>query len=80
MALPVDAVSTDGEAEPLSSNGSRIPGSGDSDDTDLWDGYRPARKRLIETIRRHELTNVVIATGDHHRHRALSHHADGRSQ
>lgn len=36
--------------------------------TDLWDGYRPARKRLIETIRRHDLSNVVIATGDHHRH------------
>jgi alkaline phosphatase D len=38
--------------------------------TDLWDGYRPARKRLIETIRRHRLTNVVIATGDHHKHMA----------
>jgi alkaline phosphatase D len=36
--------------------------------TDLWDGYRPARKRLIESIRRHDLSNVVIATGDHHRH------------
>ena len=36
--------------------------------TDLWDGYRPARKRLIESIRKHELTNVVIATGDHHKH------------
>src|SRR5690606_8859610 len=35
--------------------------------TDLWDGYRPARKRLIESIRRNQLTNVVIATGDHHR-------------
>ncbi|OJW76644.1 MAG: hypothetical protein BGO57_10270 [Sphingomonadales bacterium 63-6] len=36
--------------------------------TDLWDGYRPARKRLIESIQRHKLSNVVIATGDHHRH------------
>ena len=36
--------------------------------TDLWDGYRPARTRLIESIRNHGLTNVVIATGDHHRH------------
>lgn len=36
--------------------------------TDLWDGYRPARARLIESIRKHDLTNVVIATGDHHRH------------
>jgi alkaline phosphatase D len=36
--------------------------------TDLWDGYRPARARLIESIQRHRLTNVIIATGDHHRH------------
>jgi alkaline phosphatase D len=36
--------------------------------TDLWDGYRPARQRLVESIRKHELTNVVVATGDHHRH------------
>jgi alkaline phosphatase D len=36
--------------------------------TDLWDGYRPARARLINSIRKHELTNVIIATGDHHRH------------
>jgi alkaline phosphatase D len=38
--------------------------------TDLWDGYRPARQRLVENIRKHGLTNVVIATGDHHRHMA----------
>lgn len=36
--------------------------------TDLWDGYRPARRRLVDSIRRHGLKNVVIATGDHHRH------------
>lgn len=36
--------------------------------TDLWDGYRPARRRLIESIRRHDLSNVIIAAGDHHRH------------
>lgn len=34
---------------------------------DTWDGYRPARARLVETIRRHDLTNVVIASGDFHR-------------
>lgn len=39
-------------------------------ETDLWDGYRPAKARLVETIRKHELTNVVIATGDHHKHAA----------
>ncbi|MDK2762060.1 MAG: alkaline phosphatase D family protein [Sphingopyxis sp.] len=36
--------------------------------TDLWDGYRPARKRLIDSIRKHELTNLIVATGDHHKH------------
>lgn len=36
--------------------------------TDLWDGYRLARKRLIDSIQKHQLTNVVIASGDHHRH------------
>ena len=35
--------------------------------TDTWDGYRPARERLIKSIRRHDLTNVVIASGDFHR-------------
>lgn len=36
--------------------------------TDTWDGYRPARARLIERIRRHKLSNVVIASGDYHKH------------
>jgi alkaline phosphatase D len=39
-------------------------------ETDLWDGYRPAKARLRESIKRHGLTNVVIATGDHHKHAA----------
>lgn len=34
---------------------------------DTWDGYRPARARLIDCIRKHDLTNVVIASGDFHR-------------
>jgi alkaline phosphatase D len=34
---------------------------------DTWDGYRPARARLIDSIQRHDLTNVVIASGDFHR-------------
>lgn len=34
---------------------------------DTWDGYRPARARLVKTIRRHDLTNVFIASGDFHR-------------
>lgn len=34
---------------------------------DTWDGYRPARARLVDSIRRRDLTNVVIASGDFHR-------------
>ncbi len=34
---------------------------------DTWDGYRPARARLVDAIRKRELTNVVIASGDFHR-------------
>ncbi len=34
---------------------------------DTWDGYRPARARLVDSIRRNRLTNVVIASGDFHR-------------
>jgi alkaline phosphatase D len=39
-------------------------------ETDLWDGYRPAKARLVESIRSRGLTNVVIASGDHHKHAA----------
>lgn len=39
-------------------------------ETDLWDGYRPAKARLVDSIRRQGLGNVVIATGDHHKHAA----------
>lgn len=34
---------------------------------DTWDGYRPAREKLKDSIRRNGLTNVVIASGDFHR-------------
>jgi alkaline phosphatase D len=34
---------------------------------DTWDGYRPARARLTDSIRKNGLTNVVIASGDFHR-------------
>lgn len=36
--------------------------------TDTWDGYRPARARLIDAIRQRKLSNVVIASGDYHKH------------
>lgn len=36
--------------------------------TDIWDAYRPARSRLKDSIEKHGLTNVIIATGDHHKH------------
>jgi alkaline phosphatase D len=47
--------------------------------TDLWDGYRAPRQRLIQSIRKHKLTNVVIATGDHHKHVVGALPADDRN-
>ena len=35
---------------------------------DSWSGYPGARKRLVRSIARHDLTNVIIATGDAHIH------------
>ena len=34
--------------------------------TDTWDGYRPARQRLINTISGNYLRNLVVLTGDVH--------------
>lgn len=36
--------------------------------SDDWVGYEAARQRFIETIRERKLTNVVIGTGNSHRH------------
>src|SRR5690606_20287252 len=36
--------------------------------TDIWDGYRPARRRLVDMLKKHGRGNVVIASGDLHRH------------
>lgn len=37
---------------------------------DAWSGYPDARRRLVDTIQRRRLTNVVVATGDVHKHHA----------
>jgi alkaline phosphatase D len=36
--------------------------------TDSWSGYPDARARLVKTIEERRLSNVVIATGDVHKH------------
>lgn len=36
--------------------------------TDSWSGYPDARQRLVQAIQDRKLTNVVIATGDVHKH------------
>ena len=36
--------------------------------TDIWDGYRPARSRLVDMLKKHGQANVVVASGDLHRH------------
>lgn len=38
--------------------------------TDSWSGYPDARQRLVKAIRERNLGNVVIATGDVHKHHA----------
>jgi alkaline phosphatase D len=34
--------------------------------TDSWDGYRPARQRIIDAITEQKLPNVIVLTGDVH--------------
>lgn len=38
--------------------------------TDSWSGYPEARARMVDQIRKRDLKNVVIATGDVHQHHA----------
>jgi alkaline phosphatase D len=38
--------------------------------TDSWSGYPEARARLVKSIQDRRLTNVVVATGDVHKHHA----------
>lgn len=37
---------------------------------DAWSGYPDARQRLVDTIRKRGLGNVVVASGDVHKHHA----------
>lgn len=43
---------------------------GGTTNTDSWSGYPDARARLVKSIQDRRLTNVVIATGDVHKHHA----------
>jgi alkaline phosphatase D len=42
------------------------PDGAPATNTDTWDGYRPARDRVIEFLRGSDLRNAVILTGDIH--------------
>jgi alkaline phosphatase D len=42
-----------------------LPGA-PSANTDTWDGYRPARQRLIDALQNQKMENVVVLTGDVH--------------
>jgi alkaline phosphatase D len=35
---------------------------------DNWNGYPLARQQIVDSIRRHKLTNVVVGSGDIHQH------------
>jgi alkaline phosphatase D len=45
---------------------------------DSWGGYPAARKRLLDHIAAHKVTNVVVATGDEHQNYALELRARGK--
>ena len=42
-----------------------LPGA-EAVSTDTWDGYRPARQRVIDAMTELKLPNVVVLTGDVH--------------
>jgi alkaline phosphatase D len=42
-----------------------LPGAA-SASTDNWDGYRPARTRVLDALAAHRLRNVIVLTGDVH--------------
>ncbi len=47
--------------------GQLIPRSmGDWVNTDMWDGYAPARERLLEHVATRNIDNLVVLTGDIH--------------
>ncbi|MEX2662909.1 MAG: alkaline phosphatase D family protein [Vicinamibacterales bacterium] len=37
-----------------------------SGNTDAWDGYRPARDRVVDFLETHDMRNAVVLTGDVH--------------
>lgn len=43
---------------------------------DQWDGYPAARQRLFDTVRRHQVDNWVVLTGDIHSSWAMTLHDD----
>lgn len=42
------------------------PNGAPGQNTDTWDGYRPARDRVIDFLAAEQMTNAVILTGDIH--------------
>jgi alkaline phosphatase D len=43
-----------------------VPDGTPATNTDTWDGYRPARDRVIDFLRESDVRNAVILTGDIH--------------
>lgn len=55
-----------GQFSPGNPEDPQANGAGLTFNTDQWDGYVPARARVLEHIRRHQIDNVVVLTGDIH--------------
>ncbi|GAA3727230.1 alkaline phosphatase D family protein [Salinactinospora qingdaonensis] len=54
----------------------RDTGAGTSYSMDQWDGFTANRRRLFDTLTRHEVANPLVLTGDIHRHAAIDLKAD----
>jgi alkaline phosphatase D len=53
-----------------------LVGEGERVSMDAWDGYPAARDRLLGFAAEHQVPNLVVLTGDVHRHWAADLHAD----
>ena len=56
----------------------RDPGPGKSYNLDSWAGYRTPRQRLLQGLKKRQVRNVVVLTGDEHQNYAGELHLDGR--
>lgn len=57
----------------------RDPGPAHVVNHDSWAGYRMPRNRLLSAVKRRDVQNVIVLTGDEHQNYAGELHLDGRA-